>query len=152
MQDFSARGAAKNAAKKNHRGFKAFGVFLFLAAGIASIAGTTLIWRGTVLDRIWALNRNAYNQLAPVGRIVGVAFVLFGAVLLLAGVGWMRRRLWGWRLGLAILATQALGDLVNCLRGDFVRGGIGLAISVGLLLYLRSRTIRSCFVEVPWSR
>jgi hypothetical protein len=151
MRDFSACGTGKKFSEETHRGFKAFGVFLFLAAAIASIAGATLIWRGTVLDRIWVLNRNAYSQLAPLGRIVGVAFLMLGAVMLIAGLGWKRRRLWGWRLGLGILVTQALGDLVNCLRGDFLRGSIGLAISVGLLLYLRSRTIRSCFAEVPSS-
>lgn len=149
MQYFSACGPAKNVSGETRRGFKAFGIFLFLAAGIASLAGATLICRGTVLDRIWVLNPNAYNQLAPLGRLVGVAFVMLGAVMLVAGLGWIRRRLWGWRLGVAILAVQALGDLVNCLRGDFLRGGIGLVISVGLLLYLRSRTIRSCFAEVP---
>jgi hypothetical protein len=35
---------------------------------MASLAGVTLIWRGTILDRIWAINAPAYRQLAPFGK------------------------------------------------------------------------------------
>lgn len=73
-----------------------FGVFLFFGSVMASLAGTTLIWRGTLLDRIWVLNASAYRQLAPFGKTVGVPFLLLGAALGAAGVGWFERRLWGW--------------------------------------------------------
>ena len=44
-------------------------------------------------------------------------------------------RLWGWRLAIAIIATQVLGDVVNCVRGDLLRGGTGVIIAGGLLLF-----------------
>jgi len=50
-----------------------------------------------------------------------------------AGTAWFKRRLWGWRLAVAIIATQVLGDLVNAFRGDLFRGGVGFVIA-GLLL------------------
>jgi hypothetical protein len=53
-------------------GFKAVGVFLLFGFVMACLAGTTLFWRGTPLDRMWALNLRAYNQLAPHGRVVGI--------------------------------------------------------------------------------
>jgi len=37
--------------------------FLFFGSVMASLAGTTLLWKGTVLDRIWLLNSAAYKQL-----------------------------------------------------------------------------------------
>ena len=49
-------------------GFIGVGIFLFFGAIMASLAATTLLWRGTPLDRLWDLNPTAYNQLAPLGR------------------------------------------------------------------------------------
>ncbi|HVI80337.1 MAG TPA: hypothetical protein VM715_19715, partial [Candidatus Acidoferrum sp.] len=59
----------------------AVGVFLLFGMSMASLAGLTLAWRGTFLDRIWALNPTAYTQLAPLGRLVGAAFLLLAVAL-----------------------------------------------------------------------
>jgi hypothetical protein len=126
-------------------GFTAVGIFLFFAAVMASLAATTLLWRGTVLDRVWILNPTAYKQLAPMGGTVGILFLLLGAVLTAAGIGWFRRRLWGWRLAVAIITAQVLADVVNCVRGDWVRGGAGLIIAGALLLFLLQPRIRATF-------
>ena len=99
------------------------GMFLFFGAMMAFLAGTSLIWRGTVLDRMWAINASAYRRLAPFGKTVGIPFLLLGATLAVAGTGWFRRRRWGWRLAAAIIATQVLGDLVNAFTGEVVKGG-----------------------------
>ena len=53
------------------RVFTAIGIFLFFGAVMASLAATTLLWRGTALDRVWALNPMAYKQLAPLGVTSG---------------------------------------------------------------------------------
>jgi hypothetical protein len=126
-------------------GFTAIGVFLFFGAMMASLAAATLLWRGSALDRIWALNPIAYKQLAPLGRTVGILFLLLGAALATAGIGWFRRRLWGWRLAVVIIATQALGDVANCVRGDLLRGGIGVIIAGALLLFLLQPEIKATF-------
>jgi hypothetical protein len=128
------------------RGFTAMGIFLFFGAMMASLAAITLLWRGTALDGVWALNPTAYKELTPLGASVGILFLLLGATLTVAGVGWFRHRLWGWRLAIAIIATQVLGDVVNCVRGDFLRGGIGVIIAGGLLLFLLRSKIRAAFV------
>jgi hypothetical protein len=44
------------------RGFSAIGVFLFFGAVMATFAATTLLRRGTPLDRLWALNPTAYTS------------------------------------------------------------------------------------------
>jgi hypothetical protein len=69
------------------RGFTPIGIFLFFGAIMASLAATTLLWRGTALDRIWALNPTAYKQLAPLGGIIGIFFLVLGVALTTAGIG-----------------------------------------------------------------
>ena len=67
-------------------GFTAAGIFLFFGASMAGLAATTLLWRGTVLDRLWDLNPTAYKQLAPLGGTVGILFLLLGAALTTAAI------------------------------------------------------------------
>ncbi len=133
--------------RKSTVGITAVGIFLFFGAVMAAFAGTTLIWRGTVLDELWALNMPAYERLAPFGAIAGPVFLLLSAALACAGAGWFKRRLWGWRLATIVILVQVLGDLINLLRGDFIRGGIGLAIAGLLLFYLLRPKVRVLFEQ-----
>jgi hypothetical protein len=121
------------------------GVFWAFATAMAALAGTTLIWQHTFLSNAWRLNPIAYQVLAPVGTIAGPLFLLFSGVLLITTVGWFKQRVWGWRLGIAILLTQLAGDLFNLIRGDFLRGGVGVAIASGLLYFLMRRQVRQIF-------
>jgi len=83
--------------------------------------------------------------LARLGGTFGFLFLLLGAALTTAGIGWFRRRLWGWRLAVIIISTQVLGDVVNCVRGDWLRGGTGVIIAGALLLFLLQPRIRATF-------
>jgi hypothetical protein len=87
-------------------GFTAVGIFLFFGAIMASLAATTLLWGGTALDRLWELNPVAYEQLKPLGSAAGVLFLLLGAALFIAGIGWFCRRIWGWKLAVVIIALR----------------------------------------------
>ena len=124
----------------------AIGVFLFFGAIMAFLAGTTLIWQGTFLDHMWTLNAAAYEQLSPFGKTVGIPFLVLSASLAAAGCGWFGRRLWGWRLAVAIIATQVLGDLMSIFMGHFIRGAVGVTIAAALLLYLLRPQVRGGFV------
>jgi hypothetical protein len=129
----------------NPLGFEVMGIFLFFGFITAILAATTLLWQGTVLDRLWTLNPIAYKQLARLGDTVGILLVLLGTALATAGIGWFRRRLWGWRLAVVIIATQVLGDVVNFVRGDLLRGGTGVIIAGALLLFLPQPKVRAAF-------
>lgn len=126
-------------------GFSAIGIFLFFGGVMASLAATTLLLPGTPLDRAWTLNPTAYKQLSPLGTKVGIFFLLLAVVLVVSGIGWFQRRLWGWRLAVAIIATQVTGDIVNVVRGDLLRGGTGVIIAGALLLYLLRPRVRAAF-------
>jgi len=136
----------RSAVGRKARGFNAIGIFLFFGAVMAGLAAITLLWRGTPLDRLWVLNQMAYKRLVPTGRPVGILFLLLSGALTTAGIGWFRRRPWGWRLAVVIIATQVVGDLVNCVRGDLLRGGTGVIIAGALLLFLWRPKIRDSFV------
>ena len=112
------------------------GVFLFLGAALSMLAGVTLAWPGTVLDRAWELNPTAYLQMAPLGRALGIPFLALGAVLAIAGIGWFRRRLWAWWLTVVIIASQVLGGLGHVFMGQLMQGAIGTVIPGVLLFYL----------------
>lgn len=93
-------------------GFVVVGAFLFFGAMMAGLSATTLLHPGTILDRAWTLNPTAYRQLSPLGSKLGILFLILSAALAVSGIGWFRRRLWGWRLAVAIIATQVLGDII----------------------------------------
>ena len=112
---------------------------------MASLAGATLAFPGTTLDRVWRLNPAAYAQLAPLGAPVGIVFFLLALVLTVAATGWWRRRRWGWVLAVIIISIQLFGDFVNLLRGDLLRGAAGVVLAGALLLYMTRPRVRAAF-------
>jgi hypothetical protein len=126
-------------------GLTAMAVFLFFGAAMATFAGITLIFPGSFLDPIWRLNPDAGEQLRQLGRGIGIAFLGLGAAMVAAAVGWIKRRFWGWALAVIIIASQVLGDLVNALRGEFLKGAVGVVIAGALLVYLMRRNVRDAF-------
>jgi hypothetical protein len=83
---------------------------------------------------MWGLNQQAYALLSPLAGFVGPLFLLFSALMVFISIGWLKRRLWSWRLAVAVLGTQTVGDIVNLVRGDLLRGVAGVAIASALLL------------------
>jgi hypothetical protein len=96
---------------------------------------------------MWTLNPTAYKQLVPFGASAGVLFLLLSAALAVAGRGWFKRRLWGWRLAVVVVAIQVLGDLLNVLMGNVVKGAIGFTLAGALLIYLLRSDVRAAFAN-----
>lgn len=132
---------------RSRAGFIAVGLFLFFAASMASFAGMTLLWPGTILDRAWALNPDAFTQLSAVGRIIGVPFLILACALALAGVGWFGQRPWAWWLTVVIIATQVVGGLAHLLTRHFLEGSVALFVSSALLVYVTRPATRSVFAK-----
>ena len=128
------------------RGIMGVGIFLLFGTAMAFLAGTTLVWPGTALDHAWALNQPAHRELAPFGRMIGIPFLLLGATLLTAAVGWFRRALWGWRLAVALIAAQVIGNIVNLFLGHIAEGATGFAIATALLAYLLLPRVKTVFL------
>ena len=126
-------------------GLTAMAVFLAFGATMATITGITLLFPGSFLDPLWRLNPEAGEQLHPLGRGIGIAFLGLGAAMVAAAIGWVKRRFWGWALAVIIIASQVLGDLVNALRGEFLKGAVGVVIAAALLIYLIRPVTRGAF-------
>jgi hypothetical protein len=92
----------------------------------------------------WTLNPTAHKAFAPSGNSIGLLFFALSIVLVITAVGWFKHRIWEWRLTVAIISTQVIGDFVNFMRGDFLRGSIGLLIAGALLLFLLRSTSAQC--------
>ncbi len=136
---------AGHLAPKPSRGLTAVGIFLVFGAVMATLAGTSLRWPRTYLDDMWILNPRAHRDLAPYGPVAGLLFLLLGATLAVAAAGWFKRKAWGWRLAVAVIAIQVLGDLVNAFSGRAVDGAIGVTIAGLLLFYLTRPQVRAAF-------
>jgi len=121
------------------------GAFLVFATTMASLAGFLLLKPGTVLDRAWALNPRAHEQLAPLGPWMGVAFLLLAVLAAYTARLWFQRRILGWRIATASIAIQAIGDAVNFFHGERLAGLAGLIIASALLVLLCSRRVKSAF-------
>ena len=91
------------------------------------------------------LNETAHAQLRKGGTYLGPLFWVLSIILIGTATGWLRQRLWAFRLTVAIICTQLAGDVVNLVRGDFARGGIGILIASALLLFLLRSRIRTAF-------
>src|SRR5437588_206818 len=126
-------------------GMTALGIFFFFGATMAFLAGFMLLRPGTVLDHLWKMNPSAYAEMAPLGRMIGPLFFLLSAVMALTGIGWFKRRSWGWVLAVIIMATQFVGDLINMIGGQYIRGGAGAIIAGALLFYLVRPATRRAF-------
>lgn len=125
----------------------AIGLLLLFGSSMAALAGTMLIWPGTRLDRLWSLNETAHAELRKAGSYLGPLFWALSITLVGTAMGWFRQRLWAFRLTVAIVCTQVVGDLVNLARRDFWRGGVGVLISGASLLYLLRSNIRTAFQQ-----
>ncbi len=121
------------------------GVFLVFGATMAAYAAVTLLKPGTFLDALWALNRQAHEQLVWLGRIAALPFGVLSVALGCAAVGWFRRRHWGWVLGTSIIAINAVGDLVNLAIGEHLKGAVGVVIAGLLLIYMTRPGVRNYF-------
>ncbi len=120
---------------------------MFFGTTMATLAGVLMLYPGTTLDRAWTLNPNAHKDLARFGKPAGIAFLLLGLVLAAAATGWLRQRYWGWLATVIIMTTQVVGDAVNLIRGDYLRGGAGFIIAGSLLFYLLRPHVRAAFAK-----
>ena len=124
-------------------GFLPLGIFFFFGSVMATYAAITLAKPGTILDRAWVLNPTAHAQLAPLGRVVALPFAVVAGTLFAAGVGWFRRRYWGWFLGVSLIAMNMKGDLVSIFRGELLKGMVGAGVAGLLLVYLTRPRVRN---------
>ena len=135
----------RSGSDRRPRGWLAIGIFLLWGAAMATLAGTTLIFPGTVLDRVWVVNPKGHAGLISLGRWVGFLFPVLGSLLAVAGIGWLKRRFWGWMLAVLLIGGNAFGDAIRMASGTWLEGAVGVLIAGALLLYIASFRVRNYF-------
>jgi len=126
-------------------GVTALAVFFGTGAAIAFVAAVSLASPGGWLEPIWRLNPRARAAFAGLGPWASVMLAVVGLACLAASIGLARRRKWGHRIAIALVATNLVGDSVNAAFGIEPRAIIGIPIAVALLAYLLSASVRGEF-------
>jgi hypothetical protein len=128
------------------RALAAFFIFGTCASGFSFL---TLLAPGTALDVLWRVNPTGHSALRQAAEW-GIA--LMGIVSLVCALTarglWLRRR-WGYRLAIAMLAANLLGDVFNAFVLGDRRTLIGLPIAGALIAYLLTPAVRSVFRGEP---
>ena len=70
--------AAKSVGPNSGPGLTATGIFLSFSSLMTFLAGTTLVWKGTPLARVWLLNPTANGHLTPFGELASILFLILG--------------------------------------------------------------------------
>lgn len=128
-------------------GVTILGVFLVLSTCILAATVVTLLFPGSVLDRIWDFKRGEYEQMLPYRLWAGIGFLVLGVLMAFAAYGWLRARRWAWWLVQGIFIANALGDVGRIVQGDVAGGLVGVVVVTALLLYVRSKAVRALFAE-----
>jgi hypothetical protein len=71
--------------------------FLFAAAGIAVVVGTSLLFPNPLLDWLWKLNPAGAPAFHAFGRLPGLLLLALGVATFTAAQGLLRRKAWAWR-------------------------------------------------------
>jgi hypothetical protein len=129
-----------------------------LISGFQSYWHLLVFWRGhglpsrsdTDLARLLSrssvgVERTGIPPARPLRERAGVAFLVLGAVLVVAGRGWFLRRSWGWGLTAVLVASQTVGSAVNAILGDFWEGAIGSILAGAILYFLLRPQVRTAF-------
>jgi uncharacterized membrane protein (DUF2068 family) len=118
--------------------------FLFAAAAIAAVVGTSLVFPNTLLDQLWDFNKRGAAAFHALGWIAGALLLALGGATCAAASGLLRRKQWAWWFTIVLFAIDGTGDVISfSVTGDFLRSASGAAISLAFLYALsRHRVIR----------
>jgi hypothetical protein len=118
-------------------GWKLLVAFFAFGALACTITTLALLFPGGCLDPVWRLNPEARAGFPRLGTFWAVLLMIaVGTACLASAVGLYRRRLWGWRLAIALLAVNLIGDFANAVLRHDPRTLIGLPIGGALIVYL----------------
>jgi len=122
-------------------------VFLFLAAAVAVVTGFSLLFPSPFWNRLWDLNRPAYEVFVKLGTVSGTLLAALGVAAGIAGAGLLRGRRWAWWFAVALFSINGLGDLVTLLfTRDLIRGALGVLIAGAFLFCLTRPRVRRQFL------
>lgn len=89
-------------------------------------------------------------QLLELRPWTGIGFLLLSGLMGAAAWGCLHRRLWGWRMAIAIFAANGLGDATMVITGRIWEGFIGVTVAVAIVFWLDASPGEGC-LPTTWS-
>jgi hypothetical protein len=126
-------------------GIRALAAFFLFGATASGISFITLAFPGGPLDTLWRVNPRGHVALRNAGAGAIVLMAVVCGVCALTAWGLWRRARWGYRLAVAMLALNLLGDTMNAFVLGDRRTLIGLPVGALLIAYLLSPRVRATF-------
>jgi|SRR6266853_1212818 len=126
-------------------GITALSIFFSFGALISFTVFVSLLFPGSFLEPMWRLNPRAREAFASVGAWAVVLMFAVCVSCALAALGLWRGARWGYRLALALLVINMLGDIANVILGTEPGAVVGVPIIIAILTYLMSRRVRRFF-------
>lgn len=120
--------------------------FLFAATAIAAVVGTSLLFPGPLLDRLWDLNPQGAALFRSIGRASGVLLWALGAGTCAAALGLLRGRKWAWWFAIVLFVVDGSGDVVSYFfTADWLKSVTGLLVTAAFLYSLFRPPVRRYF-------
>ena len=115
-----------------------FGV---IASGIAVV---TLLFPGTFLDQLWAVNPEGHEGMQRLGPLAIALMAAVCATCATIAIGLWKERRWGTTLAIAGLGINLVSDVLTAVVRHQLITLIGVPIAGGLMVYLvRTRRVSS---------
>lgn len=128
-------------------GITALSIFFLFGAAASFVSAASLLFPGSFLEPMWRLNPRARQGLTGMGVWAIVLMCAVCVACASAAAGLWRGARWGYRLALALLAINLLGDIVNVVLGTEPRAAVGIPVVVAILAFLMSRRVRRFFAS-----
>jgi hypothetical protein len=117
----------------------ALSIFFAAGAAICFISVVALLWPHSFLHSIWRLNPRALSAFQTIGIWAIVLLTTVSMCCSFAAVGLWKGKMWGFRIAVAMLVTNLIGDIYNAVSGVEPRAVVGIPI-VFVILILVFRT------------
>ena len=129
-------------------GVRALAAFFAFGACMSLLAFIGLLFPQGALEPVWQLNPRTHETFVRMGPWAVVLMGVVGAACALSAGGLLTRSSWGYRLSLAVLTVNLVGDAANAILRDDPRTLIGLPIGGVLIAYLLRPQVRGLFGRV----
>ena len=130
-------------------GIRLLVAFFLFGALMCLLTILLLLFPGSALEPMWKLNPQAQEAFRSLGYWSILLMLVVGTACASTAIGLAKSARWGWRLAIAVLAVNLIGDTINAfVRHDF-RTLIGLPIGGALILYLTSKRVEEFLAAKP---
>jgi hypothetical protein len=123
------------------------GAFFAAATAMLIAAGLTLLIPGPLADWFWTIKPEEHRRLAALAPASGFFFLALAPAMTAASYGAFRRRRSGLRLATALIALNAVGDLIAPLLGGPAASLIGVPISAAIVFALTRPAAKRMFAH-----